>query len=289
MAKAKKKESPPKAAPKAAPKAKAALPPGKGPKAKAKPKAKPKGRPKPRKVVIPGTPGTPGELEPGRDPFLSAEDTWDMGEEEQAWADEQSQIERERDERLAALPQTLDDIKRNAASVRERQSESAIDRGIFQSSINEVALTDINVAETVSTEAAKSLVANAQAELERVKNDIETVRRPRLYVRAAQRSRENAEAWNADREYTVDPTPATADRTAMDYDPRTPGIQNRQQANRNAAKRSQQQPNKPGGGRGTQKPQPNRPGGPRKAIVRPQPPRGPKRDTLKPAPKRKGR
>lgn len=260
MAKAKKKDPPRKAVVEREPAPK--------PKDTLKPKAKVKKKGNTRVITRPGTPGSPGVRENQRDPFLSADDMWDMEEQQAGWDEEQSQAERERDERLANLPQTLDDIRRSAMQTREQQSSNAIDRGIFGSSINEMALTDINVAETVSSEAAKSLVANAQVELDRIKNDIETVRKPRLYVRAAQRSRENAEAWNAVQEWQTEPRAATPDTTVVDYDLRSPGVQNKQQANRNAAARARQQPTKPGAGRGTQKPQPGRPGGPRKATVR---------------------
>lgn len=205
-----------------------------------------------------------------RDPFYSADDTYEIGQSMQEWSDEESGYQRDMDARLAALPQTLDDIRRSARDTRERQSSSAIDRGIFQSSINEMALTDINVAETVSTEAAKSLVANAQAELERVRHDIETVRKPNLFVRAAGRARENAEQWNADQEWKVEPKAATPATTQIDYDLKKPGVQKKPTTpNRNAAARGRQQPTKPGAGRGTQRPQPGRPGAPRKAVVRP--------------------
>jgi len=256
--------------------AKATHQPAPKPKETLKPKAtvKRKGN---RRIIKtpaqPGTPATPGVRENQRDPFLSADDIWDIGQEQAGWAAETSDAERARDEAIANLPQTLEDIRRKAMDVREGQSSNAIDRGIFQSSINEMALTDINVAETVSTEAAKSLVTTAQATLDRIKNDIETVRKPALYTRAGARSVENAEAWNADQEWQTPPTEATPGKPAtrvVDYDAKTPGIQNRNQARRNAAQRAAQQPTKPGGGRGSQGAQPNRPGGPRKtATVRP--------------------
>lgn len=274
MAKAKKKEPPRRAV--------AERKPAPKPTESLKPKAKVRRRGNTRTITRPGNPGSPGVRENQRDPFLSAEDIWDMGETEQGWADEISAAERERDERVAALPQTLDDIRRQAMGVRERQSANAIERGIFRSSINDIALTDINVAETVSTEAAKSLVANAQSELDRIKQDVEAVRKPRLYVRAAQRSRENAETWNADQDWKVEPTAATPSTSVTDYDTRTPGIQTKDQANRNAAKRARQQPTKPGAGRGTQRPQPNRPGGPRRAVVKRVRPT-PRRESLRPA------
>jgi len=232
-------------------------------------------------VVIPGKPGTPGVRENQRDPFLSADDQWNIGEETADWARETSDAERQRDEAIANLPQTLDDIRRQALATRESQASNAAERGIFQSSINDIALTDINVAETVSTEAAKSLVTNAQAELDRIKHDIDTVRAPSLFIRAGSRARENAEQWNADQEYSVDPTAATPDRTVKDWDPKKPGIQTKGQAMRNAAQRARAQPTKPGGGRGTQRPQPGRPGAPKKATVRPLPQPKP-RETLKP-------
>lgn len=246
-----------------------------------KPKAKVKRKGNTRVITRPGTRATPGVRENQRTPFLDSEDIWDIGEEKASWDQEIGSSQREYEERLAALPQSLDDIRRQARDVRESQSSNAIERGIFKSSINEMALTDINVAEAVSTEAAKSLVANAQAELERVRNDVETVRKPRLFVRAGQRARENAEQWNAEQEWQREPTAATPATTVTDYDARTPGIQTRQQANRNAAKRARQQPHKPGAGRGTQRPQPNRPGGPRKATVKRVKP-GAQRDLLGP-------
>lgn len=245
-----------------------------------KPKARVRRRGNTRIITRPGQPGSPGVRENQRDPFLTADDTWDIGEEQRGWADEVSGLQGDLDTRLANLPQTLDEIRRAAGHSRESQSENATDRGIFQSSLNEMALTDINVAETVSTEAAKSLVANAQATLENVRHDIETVRKPALYVRAGNKAVENASAWNASQEYAVDPTPATPGSRVVDYDAKTPGIQNKQQANRNAAQRARQQPTKPGAGRNTQRPQPNRPGAPKKARV--QNPRQPlRRETLR--------
>lgn len=243
-----------------------------------KPHSKGKAKLKPVLVKVPGKAATPGVRENQRNPFLSADDIWNMGEEQQSWADETSDLQRTADERKAELPQALDAIRRQAMDVREQQASNAVERGIFQSSINEMALTDINVAETVSSEAAKSLVANAQADLDRTKHDIEAVRKPRLYVRAGQRSRENAEAWNANQEYSVDPTAATPGKTVKDWDPQTPGVQTHSQGVRNAAKRAQQ-PTKPGGGRRSQRPQPRRPGGPRRATVRHTKPK-PRQDTL---------
>lgn len=216
----------------------------------------------PRKVPTAARPGTPGVRENTRQPFHTGDEQESYNEQIDAWNEEDSDAQTEYETRVAELPQTLEDIQKAATKSREQTGSNAIERGIFQSSINQMAVTDINAAETNAQNAANKLVANAGAELFTLRANIEGRLKPRLQTNYNQQGRNNAEDWNESQPWKEEPTAATPAGTTVDYDPKTPGIQTRGQA-RNAAARRQEQSgqNRGNGGRGSgqQRPQPNKP------------------------------
>jgi hypothetical protein len=239
-----------------------------------RPAPKPKRRPlkpvKRRVLTQKATPARPGVLAPGASPFLSGDQMIEGAEQEAGWRTDLEGLGEDLTTLETALPQSLDQIARVSANAREGANASAIERGIFQSSIRDMAIQDIGAQEASQTANARGLVESARRAYGNRQRQIEGAggERERFNLGQLTRAAENARAVNESRQspYSQEPVAAAAAKykTVKDYAPGTPGIQGRAQAlqiRRNRSKAAH-----------PRRPQPGRPGKPRR--TRPQSPYG---------------
>lgn len=196
--------------------------------------------PKPRRVTTttPGTPGQPGALS------LNPDQQLEYGDRIAGFTNELGQLGEAADIAKANLPQELADIGRFFTGAKDQAASGASSRGIFQSSLRDIQLADINAQQVLQEKAAHDIVDAAQKAYANRRAGIEGTGGERQRLETW---RGNAQVQNAS-ENTTPGTPAST-QTQIDRDPRKPGIQSKPPApvhvtvnvgNRNAAQRQQQ-------------------------------------------------
>lgn len=222
------------------------------------------------------TPAQEATFAPPTTPFASGDMLMDRAEQEGSWTEELAGLGENEAAATAALPAALDSIAQIASRSRANADANAAERGVFASSIRDMAITDVNAQEAINKSNAEGLVQAAHRAYGARKQQIEGPggERQRFYGGYNQKAIENARGVDQERGPLTEATPASAAqfKTVKDFAPGTPGIQSHAQAVAIRRKRAgvrpraqtPGQPVQPGGGRGSQRGRPRRPGGPRK-------------------------
>jgi hypothetical protein len=174
--------------------------------------------PKARKVKTktPAKPGTPGALALNPDQML------EYGDRMSGFNDELSGLNTDVADVSSQLPKELEDINRGFTHARDSEASDMSSRGIFESSIRDIQLADLNAQQALQEQAANGVVEAAKRTLMTRTSQINGVGGER---ERTQQWADNSKVQNAS-DNTTAGTPATS-QTQVDRDPGKPGIQNR--------------------------------------------------------------
>lgn len=173
--------------------------------------------PKPRKVKVKtrdATPSRPGALALDPDQML------EYGDRIGGYTNEMAALGEDLDTAKAQRPDALASIQRDFAGQQDSVRSNLSSRGIFESSIRDIQIADVNAAQALQEKAVNDLVDAAQRAYTTRSNQINGVGGER---QRTETWKNNAMAANA-RENTTPGTPA-AYENQVDRDPGKPGIQ----------------------------------------------------------------
>lgn len=168
--------------------------------------------PKAKKVTVKGKPGTPGAKALNPDQMLT------YGDRQTGMNNELGDLNADVTAKSGMLPQELEDIQRMFTHAKDSQASDLSSRGIFQSSIRDLQLADLNSQQALQEQAANNVVEAAKRAL--------FTRTQQIEGAGGERQRTNTWADQAKVQNAADATtPGTPDTTAVDRDPGKPGIQ----------------------------------------------------------------
>lgn len=153
---------------------------------------------------------------------LNPDQMLEYGDRNAAFTSEMGDLGQNLDTAKSQLPDILQDINRNMTGVKEDAASGLSSRGIFESSIRDIQLADINAQQALQEKSANDVVNAAQTAYTTRQQQIEGAGGERQRVETF---KQNAMGANS----LANTTPGTPEQahSAVDRNPNKPGVQNK--------------------------------------------------------------